>query len=123
LAARRDYGERVVLLAGNRDINKLRLVRELTGAPPPGAPASGTRGALLRSIFANTMGAPDAFAHRGAELGACAAAAVVDRGVQRTAGSCRATSTIWLLVVRCAPTSVSAASGFVPARPCSCTAA
>jgi hypothetical protein len=70
LAARRDYGERVVLLAGNRDINKLRLVRELTGSPPPGAPTTGTRGALLRWIFAHTMGAPDAFAHRAAELAA-----------------------------------------------------
>jgi hypothetical protein len=70
LAARRDYGERVVLLAGNRDVNKLRLVRELTGAPPPGAPTTGTRGALLRWIFENTMGAPDAFAHRAAELAA-----------------------------------------------------
>lgn len=70
LAARRDYGERVVLLAGNRDINKLRLVRELAGAPPAGAPTTGTRGALLRWIFAHTMGAPDAFAHRATELAA-----------------------------------------------------
>ena len=58
----------VVLLAGNRDINKLRLARELTGAPPPNAPTSGTRGELLRWIFANTMGAKDAFAHRASEL-------------------------------------------------------
>ncbi len=68
LAARRAYGERVVLLAGNRDINKLRLVRELTGAPPAGAVGK-TRGELLRWIFANTMGAPKAFEFRAAELG------------------------------------------------------
>ena len=69
LAARREYGERVVLLAGNRDINKLRLVRELAGAPPPEAPPAKSRGELLRWIFANTMGAGQAFAHRATELG------------------------------------------------------
>jgi hypothetical protein len=71
LAARRAYGDRVVLLAGNRDINKLRLWRELDGEPPTRTPPevrSGGRGALLRWIFANTMGAKDAFAHRAAEL-------------------------------------------------------
>jgi hypothetical protein len=71
LAARRKYGERVVLLAGNRDINKLRLWRELDGAPPASTPEDvrkGSRGTLLRWIFANTMGAKDAFAHRAAEL-------------------------------------------------------
>lgn len=82
LAARRDYGERVVLLAGNRDINKLRLARELTGAPPRRAPTTGTRGALLRWIFANTMGAPDAFAHRAAELAASGGPADDDAVVQ-----------------------------------------
>ena len=70
LAARRAYGERVVLLAGNRDINKLRLVRELAGAPPPDAPAAASRGDLLRWIFATTMGAPKAFDHRATELAA-----------------------------------------------------
>lgn len=70
LAARRRYGERVVLLAGNRDINKLRLHRELAGHPPSGAPPAlhGDRPALLRWILAHTMGAREAFAHRGAEL-------------------------------------------------------
>jgi len=60
LAAKRQYGERVVLLAGNRDINKLRLWREIGTAP--GRPER------LREIFARTMGAKDAFAHRQAEL-------------------------------------------------------
>lgn len=70
-AKRRQPGQ-VVLLSGNRDLNKLRLFRELRGAPPPHAPAElrdGPRGALLRWIFARTMGAKDAFAHRAAELG------------------------------------------------------
>jgi Calcineurin-like phosphoesterase len=70
LAARRDYGDRVVLLAGNRDINKLRLVRELTGEPPARAPSGTSRGDLLRWIFTATMGAPKAFEHRAAELAA-----------------------------------------------------
>ncbi|MEO7733075.1 MAG: metallophosphoesterase, partial [Kofleriaceae bacterium] len=60
LAARRDYGDRVVLIAGNRDLNKLRLVRDLV-TPPAGAPPGATRGALLRWIFQATMGAPRAF--------------------------------------------------------------
>lgn len=71
LAARRAYGDRVVLLAGNRDINKLRLWRELDGAPPASTPndlRTGARGELLRWIFANTMGAKGAFAHRAREL-------------------------------------------------------
>ena len=42
LAAKRHYDDRVVLLAGNRDINKLRLHRELAGRPPRHAsPATG----------------------------------------------------------------------------------
>jgi hypothetical protein len=74
LAARRDYGARVVLLAGNRDINKLRLARELD-APPAHAPAGATRGELLRWILTATMGAPRAFAHRATELAASGAPA------------------------------------------------
>ncbi|MCW5804608.1 MAG: metallophosphoesterase [Deltaproteobacteria bacterium] len=70
LAAKRVYGERVVLIAGNRDINKLRLVRELGGAPPPKAPTGTTRGELFRWILAHTMGAPKAFGHRAGELSA-----------------------------------------------------
>ncbi|MFO0611990.1 MAG: metallophosphoesterase [Polyangiaceae bacterium] len=73
LDAKRREPDRVVLLAGNRDINKLRLWRELQGHPPErareGAPdATGPR--LLRFIFERTMGAKDAFEHRGAELAA-----------------------------------------------------
>lgn len=61
--------ERVVLIAGNRDINKLRLPRELSGAPPPRAPSGLPRPELLRWILAHTMGAKDAFDMRAAELG------------------------------------------------------
>ena len=68
LAARRTYGERVVLLAGNRDLNKLRLVTELGGHPHRRAPAMATRAELLRWTLANTMGAGKAFEHRAAEL-------------------------------------------------------
>jgi hypothetical protein len=68
--AKRRAPDRVTLLAGNRDLNKLRLVRELPGAPPEGAPAEvrQDRGALLRWIFRHTMGAKDAFEHRRAGL-------------------------------------------------------
>lgn len=75
----------VLLLAGNRDINKLRLVRELDGAPPIEAPdeiAHGPRAALLRWILASTMGAKEAFAHRATELVAEARAAGDDDVVQ-----------------------------------------
>jgi hypothetical protein len=71
LEAKARYGDRVVLLAGNRDLNKLRLVRELDGQPPIRTPEdlrTGPRGALLRWICAYTMGAPDAFEHRAREL-------------------------------------------------------
>jgi hypothetical protein len=70
LAARRRYGERVVLLAGNRDINKLRLHRELRGHPLARAPEEVRRDrpALLRWIFSHTMGAREAFGHRAEEL-------------------------------------------------------
>jgi hypothetical protein len=71
LEAKRKQPEQVVLLAGNRDINKMRLVTELRGAPPESTPEpirSGPRAELLRWIFESTMGAPHAFAHRAAEL-------------------------------------------------------
>lgn len=71
LDAKERSPDRVVLLAGNRDINKLRLRRELAGHPPRRTPpevARAPRGELLRWIFANTMGARDAFAMRAAEL-------------------------------------------------------
>ena len=67
LDAKRAQPDRVVVLAGNRDINKLRLARELRGAPPRRAPD--VRGAaLLRWILAETMGARRAFEHRRTEL-------------------------------------------------------
>ena len=68
LAARRAYGERVILLAGNRDLNKLRLVTELGGKPHPGAPSTSSRAELLRWTLANTMGAGKAFEYRATEL-------------------------------------------------------
>ena len=77
LAARATYGDRVILLAGNRDINKTRLPRELAGEPPHGAPTTGSRADLLRWIFVNTMGAPKAFEHRATELGGSSDDAVV----------------------------------------------
>jgi hypothetical protein len=67
--AKRRYGEHVVLLAGNRDINKIRLARELRGHPPARAPAGLGGGALLQWILAHTMGAKDAFEHRRTEMG------------------------------------------------------
>ncbi len=64
--------ERVVLLAGNRDLNKMRLARELRGAPPPKPPPDALRGAppgaLLQWIMKNTMGAGLAFEFRRSEL-------------------------------------------------------
>lgn len=68
LRAKRRYGDRVVLLAGNRDINKLRLVTELGGQPHRRAPAGLADPELLRWTFVNTMGAKQAFEHRVAEL-------------------------------------------------------
>lgn len=71
LAAKRTYGDRVVLLAGNRDLNKLRLRAEL-GA------VDGPRAEQLRWILANTMGARAAFEHRATELGGVDDEAVVE---------------------------------------------
>ncbi|WP_164019574.1 metallophosphoesterase [Pyxidicoccus trucidator] len=71
LEARRRQPSQVVLLAGNRDINKLRLVRELRGHPLARTPPemrSAPRPVLLRWIFENTMGARGAFDFRKAEL-------------------------------------------------------
>ncbi|MFT3713464.1 MAG: metallophosphoesterase [Archangium sp.] len=68
LAAKRRYGERVVLLAGNRDINKTRLVTELGGKPHHRAPPISNRAELLRWTLINTMGAAKAFEHRATEL-------------------------------------------------------
>ena len=73
LKAKRRFPDQVVLLAGNRDLNKLRLVRELGGSPPAHAPRDvfeQGRPALLGWIFARTMGAPKAFEHRKQELAA-----------------------------------------------------
>ncbi len=80
LEAKRRQPEQVILLAGNRDINKLRLPRELDGHPPHRTPEdvrSGPRPALLRWIFQHTMGAPGAFDFRRDELAA-------ERGSART---------------------------------------
>ncbi len=73
IQAKDRYGDRVTLLAGNRDINKIRLARELGDHPPAGAPA-GPLPDRLRWIFRHTMGAADAFSHRAAELAAEGAA-------------------------------------------------
>jgi hypothetical protein len=78
LEAKRRQPDQVILLAGNRDINKLRLPRELGGHPPPRTPEEvrrGPRAELLRWIFQHTMGAPVAFEHRRAEVAA-------ERGVE-----------------------------------------
>lgn len=76
---------RVVLIAGNRDLNKLRLPAELSlcglSAPPPVKvddwkawlarhPAEYPAAARLRWILARTMGAPDGFELRRRELAA-----------------------------------------------------
>lgn len=68
LEARRAYGDRVILLAGNRDLNKLRLVTELGGKPHRSAPSISSRAELLRWTLANTMGAGKAFEFRAMEL-------------------------------------------------------
>jgi len=63
--------DQVILLAGNRDINKLRLLRELSGFPPQRTPDEirrAPRPELLRWILSNTMGAALAFEGRQREL-------------------------------------------------------
>jgi len=72
--AQQRFPERVVLLGGNRDINKLRLPRELQGALPRKAPpevhalVKDKKPELLRWIFSHTMGAQPAFDFRREEL-------------------------------------------------------
>src|SRR5262245_40023228 len=61
VAAKLRSPDRVVLLAGNRDLNKLRLARELAGHPPARAPSGATGPTLLRWILEKTMGAGRAF--------------------------------------------------------------
>lgn len=71
LEAKARQPAQVVLLAGNRDLNKMRLVRELSGDLPARAPDDVRAlfgGALLKWIFQHTMGAADAFVHRHTEL-------------------------------------------------------
>jgi hypothetical protein len=78
LDVKRRQPEQVVLLAGNRDINKMRLVTELLGQPPERTPAElrgGPPASLLRWIFDNTMGAGHAFRHRAEELASAGSAA------------------------------------------------
>ncbi|MFL5321223.1 MAG: metallophosphoesterase [Myxococcaceae bacterium] len=68
---KRRQPDQVVLLAGNRDLNKLRLTRELRGHPPQKMPEeirSRSSADQLRWIFSNTMGAGEAFEHRRTEL-------------------------------------------------------
>lgn len=71
LEAKRAQPSQVVLLAGNRDINKLRFARELSGKPlartPPDVARAGGP-ALVRWLLTNTMGAREAFDHRQTEL-------------------------------------------------------
>ncbi|MBI5516885.1 MAG: metallophosphoesterase [Deltaproteobacteria bacterium] len=65
------HPSRVVLLAGNRDINKLRLPRELRGHPPEKMPPEVRERPVTEQlpwILEHTMGAKEAFAHRRAEL-------------------------------------------------------
>ena len=71
LEARKRQPDQVVLLAGNRDINKLRIPRELRGFLPTRAPDDlrhQPRPEILRWILSHTMNAGAAFEHRRAEL-------------------------------------------------------
>jgi len=71
LEAKLRQPEQVVLLAGNRDVNKMRLARELRGRPNPKLPPeaqNAPRPELLRATFERTMGASKAFENRRAEL-------------------------------------------------------
>ncbi len=84
LEARRAQPSQVILLAGNRDINKLRLARELRGRPlarTPQRERDEGGATLLRWILSQTMGAKDAFEHRRAELSRMAGALVRDEDV------------------------------------------
>jgi hypothetical protein len=69
--AQKQYPSQVVILAGNRDINKLRLWRELQGWPLKIAPEhlrEAPRIELLKWIFYHTMNAPYAVDYRREEL-------------------------------------------------------
>jgi len=84
LECKRAQPSRVILLAGNRDINKLRLARELAGRPlarTPEPERSAGGPALLRWILANTMGAKDAFEHRREELSRSSGERATDEAV------------------------------------------
>lgn len=81
LDAKERQPDQLVLIAGNRDVNKLRLATELEGAPlrfVPDELKAGPRPDLLRWIFASTMGAAQAFEHRQQELAATGASASED---------------------------------------------
>ncbi|OGQ11713.1 MAG: hypothetical protein A2138_15720 [Deltaproteobacteria bacterium RBG_16_71_12] len=85
LDAKARQPDQVVLLAGNRDINKMRLATELAGEPlrrTPEEVKAAPAPALLRWIFAHTMGAAQAFEFRQAELTALGETASDDDVVQ-----------------------------------------
>lgn len=84
-----EYGERIVVLAGNRDINKLRLRWELRGKPRAGAPVGASLPDLLRWTLEKTMGAPKAFEHRRTELGGVTDDAVVASFLEDADGDMR----------------------------------
>lgn len=68
MAAKQRYKQRVILLGGNRDINKLRLWRELQGhIPYPHPDVKGA--ALLQWLFKNTMNTPNGVEFRQQEIG------------------------------------------------------
>lgn len=71
LEARMRQPDQVVLLGGNRDINKIRVPREVNGMLPRRAPdevRALSKPDLLRWIFNHTMGAQGAFEFRRDEL-------------------------------------------------------
>jgi len=104
--ADRPTADRVVLLAGNRDINKLRLARELTGEPPHDAPAVRTRASCC------AVSSRRRWARR-----SVSSIARTELGTSATKRSCRATSTISRPAGCCARNLAQCRPGFAAARP------